>query len=174
MIPVEWRPVVGFEGLYEVSNTGLVRSIDRVLHLSNRTYRRQGVLLKPTVRHRGHLSVSLRRPGSKRVVFIHVLVLEAFVGPRPDGMQCCHWDDNPSNNNLSNLRWDTCSANKFDSVRNGTHTNAAKTHCKQGHEFTPENTWYRNNGRWRVCATCSTAKRDDWRRRRREAGLVAS
>ena len=50
---------------------------------------------------------------------IAVLVLELFVGPCPDGMECCHYDDNPLNNALSNLRWDTHKSNMQDRNRNG-------------------------------------------------------
>lgn len=47
------------------------------------------------------------------------LVLETFIGPRPKGMWCCHFDDDPKNNNLSNLRWDLPSGNYQDAIRNG-------------------------------------------------------
>jgi hypothetical protein len=50
---------------------------------------------------------------------ISKIVLEAFVGPCPPKMECCHWDDDRSNNALSNLRWDTHAANKMDAFRNG-------------------------------------------------------
>lgn len=50
----------------------------------------------------------------------HVLVLEVFVGPRPAGMACCHNDGDPTNNRLSNLRWDTYTANSADKARHGT------------------------------------------------------
>lgn len=100
-----------------------------------------------------------KRPGRTHDRKVHQLVLEAFVGPRPEGFVGCHWDDDPSNNRLENLRWDTESANRFDSVRNGTHPEASKTHCIRRHEFTPENT-YRQNGGGRGCRTCSR----DWHR----------
>ena len=50
---------------------------------------------------------------------VHALVLEAFVGPRPTGMQCLHRDDDRTNNKLSNLRWGTCAENARDKIRNG-------------------------------------------------------
>ncbi len=64
----------------------------------------------------GHLKVSLGRNNQRAV---HRLVLEAFVGKRPDGMEACHWDGNPANNSLSNLRWDTRSGNRKDDIRHG-------------------------------------------------------
>lgn len=57
------------------------------------------------------------------------LVLEAFVGPRPRGMQVCHRDDDQSNNRRENLRWDTPKANCADRDRNG------KTHSGERHHF---------------------------------------
>lgn len=54
--------------------------------------------------------------------FVHRLVLEAFVGPCPDEMECCHNDGNPLNNALDNLRWDTKRANQADRVKHGTHS----------------------------------------------------
>lgn len=51
---------------------------------------------------------------------VHHLVLEAFIGPRPPGLQACHNDGNKLNNAVTNLRWDTCKANAADRVRHGT------------------------------------------------------
>ena len=105
-----WKPVVGHEGIYLVSDHGRVRS------LKYRTRR----LLKPNPLVSGHLIVSLYdRHKNRRQALVNWLVLEAFVGPRPDGMWCCHWDDDPANNHLSNLRWDTPSGNVRDKRRNG-------------------------------------------------------
>lgn len=64
----------------------------------------------------GHLSVNLRA-GVRRL--IHRLILETFVGPCPGGMECCHNDGDPTNNALSNLRWDTSKANKADMAKHG-------------------------------------------------------
>lgn len=75
--------------------------------------------LKPIPNRWGHLSVNLHRGGVKTRRYIHRLVLEAFVGPRPEGLVCCHWDGDPSNNRLDNLRWDTHRANGADAIRHG-------------------------------------------------------
>lgn len=121
-----WKPVVGYEGRYDVSDLGRVRSLDRVEEYlrqdqySGRTLviRRfhRGRLLRAGRTASGHLSVVLGRGQTKQV---HVLVLEAFVGPCPEGLECCHHDDDPSNNRLGNLRWGTRSDNLNDAVRNG-------------------------------------------------------
>lgn len=124
--PEEWRSVVGSDA-YEVSNHGRVRSIARVLtyrradQYSGRTItvrrRHAAQLLRPGPTSTGHLTVSL---GRGRVVLVHHLVLEAFVGPRPPKpFEGLHADDVPSNNFLENLRWGTRSANIHDAIRNG-------------------------------------------------------
>lgn len=57
-----------------------------------------------------------------RMFMVHCLILEAFISPRPSGMECCHRDDIKTNNVLSNLRWDTAKENQQDRVRNGLKT----------------------------------------------------
>jgi hypothetical protein len=59
------------------------------------------------------------RRGVFRLVYVHALVLAAFVGPCPEGMEACHWDGDPGNNRLDNLRWDVPKANAADTVRHG-------------------------------------------------------
>lgn len=95
----EWRKVPSEEGL-EASNCGRVR--------------RNGVLL--TAEKQININGVTSRIGRA--------VLEAFVGPCPDGMECCHYDDDATNNRLSNLRWDTASANMSDRCRNSGHWGA--------------------------------------------------
>lgn len=120
-----WKAVVGFEGLYEVSDWGRVRSIDRVRHVvrrlsdgrevhSNRHLR--GVMLKPGTVESGHQLVVLGKGNSR---LVHSLVLTAFVGPRPAGSDSCHEDGDPANNNLLNLRWGTRSDNVRDMLSHG-------------------------------------------------------
>jgi hypothetical protein len=69
---------------------------------------------------RRYPAVNLHRLKKRTRKLVHVLVLESFVGPRPDGMQACHNDGNPANPRLSNLRWDTPKANQADRVKHGT------------------------------------------------------
>ena len=155
--PEEWRPIPSHEGYYEASDQGRIRSIDRAVPAKDgRTINFRGVVLNPRLTREGRLQVVLSRPGHRpRTATVHRLVLEAFVGPCPPGMECCHWDDNPLNNRLDNLRWDTHSANQHDRVRNGRDHNASKTKCLNGHEFTPENTYRGETGRH--CRECSRA-----------------
>lgn len=155
----QWLPVVGWEGLYEVSDQGRVRSVERVVRFGATTRTVPSTVLKPGKTTKGALYVVLSN-GKSCNRRVHQLVLEAFVGPCPPGMEGCHWDDNKENNALRNLRWDTHSANELDKVRNGRHTNASKTHCPRGHEYTPENTKDHSKGRW-----CRKCHREDNRNR---------
>lgn len=109
-----WEPIIGYEGLYEVSDMGRVRSLDRV---STNGSQRAGRALTPTGAE--HLHVTLSLGGKKVQPLVHRLVLESFVGPCPAGKIGLHWDDNPKNNKLSNLRWGTYASNMSDSYRNG-------------------------------------------------------
>lgn len=153
-----WLPVVGHEGSYEVSDHGRVRSLDR--YVSGRDGRSTflaGRVLQPWKQNSGHLVVSL---GRSQREYVHRLVLTAFRGPCPIEQEACHWDDDPTNNHLSNLRWASRSSNGRDRVRNGIDPRASATRCKHGHAFSPENTHLRSDG-GRVCKECR-------RRRKRE------
>lgn len=114
---------------------------------------------RPIPGHEGsYLHVLLCSPGVQLSRHVHTLVLEAFVGPRPPGMFACHENDIPSDNRVENLRWDTPRANRLDSVRNGTHTNANKTECPKGHPYSPENTYHHPSGS-RICRECNRVNR---------------
>lgn len=108
-----WKPVLGFEGRYEVSSEGRVRSLPRT---SGRGARHQGKFLSHGLAGRGYPFVQI---GHGNTRYIHILMLEAFVGPRPAGMQGCHENDVPTDNRLDNLRWDTRKANAADALKNG-------------------------------------------------------
>lgn len=159
--------MVGYEGFYEVSDLGWVRSVDRVVIRSNgapQTVR--GKVLSPWRGQTGRCVVNLSKGGPPKGHYIHRLVLEAFWGPCPDGHVACHYDDDSSNNHLDNLRWDTRSGNEYDKVRNGGHHQTNKTECPQGHEYTPENTYVDPKGS-RNCRTCSReSKRRSYKRKK--------
>jgi len=78
-----------------------------------------GRWLKPQLKKQGYYKVTLGKIGKRYSLYIHRLVLETFVGPCPDGMECRHLDGNPRNNNLNNLRWGTRSENGKDTVKHG-------------------------------------------------------
>lgn len=106
MLQIEWRDIIGYEGRYQVSNTGLVKSCEHY----------HPVIIKgtPTLRHRkeqllkqwkrsNYLLVDLWRDGERDVRSVHVLVYEAFFAPLTDGLCVHHIDHNKFNNNASNL-----------------------------------------------------------------------
>ncbi len=156
-----WKAIPGYEGLYEVSDDGQVRSVERYVRMG----RGEGYLrlIKSSMRSlqtdpNGYMRVTFKRDGVTRNHLVHHLVLEAFDRPKPAGMECRHLNGQPGDNRLENLRWGTSSENSFDVVRHGHHHGAVKTHCKRGHEFTPENTDLQSKGRGRSCRTCNLAR----------------
>lgn len=165
----KWLPVVGYEGLYEVSDHGRVRSLDRVIeYVDGRKCWRPGKMLSPSwagsPRH-PRLSVKIR-DGNCRTV--HSLVLTAFVGPCPDGMEGCHNDGDPANNRVTNLRWDTHTENMRDVLRHGRHPHANKKHCIRGHVLAAPNLRRapEGNAHYRRCLACGTEAADAHRQGR--------
>jgi hypothetical protein len=151
----EWRPVVGHEGRYAVSDQGRVRSLDRVIVDSEGRHRRwRGRILSAAILSTGYLAVTLPGP---RTSAVHALVLAAFVGPRPDGMYCLHNNGDQTDNRACNLRYGTASENSIDTILHGNNPRSQKTECLHGHAFTRENTLIvaGTNGRtWRHCRAC--------------------
>lgn len=165
----QWQPVVGWEGLYEVSDLGCVRSVDRTVHAgAGRSRRAPGKMLRPRPGPH-YLYVHLSRYGRPRNHPIHQLVARAFLGA-PDGRDVLHKNGSYHDNRVANLRYGTKSENAYDSIRHGTHFNAGKTHCAQGHRYTPENTYIRPRG-GRTCRACqrSWSHNRDARNKRRAA-----
>jgi hypothetical protein len=120
-----WRPVVGYEGIYEVSDLGRVRSVDRIEPYMNR--RRSGRILRPRPLRKGYLLVGLKMHGKERGRLVHRLVLDAFVGPCPEGMEARHFPDrDPANCRLDNLQWDTPQRNAADKKAHGTENCGAR------------------------------------------------
>lgn len=148
-----WKAIVGYEGIYEVSSLGGVRSLDRY---SSSGRRLKGATLPQFRTPHGYLRVGLCKQGKTRTELVHPLVLEAFVGPRPEGCDCCHLNDVPDDNRLENLRWGTRSQNILDSVRNGNHINARKTHCIRGHQLSGANLYVAEKTGKRHCKTCAS------------------
>jgi hypothetical protein len=117
-----WRPVVGYEGLYEVSDHGRVRSVDRTfVNKMGVTHHRKGKVLKLNTHRQGYRKAVLHRDNVPAHVLAHIIVAAAFLGPRPEGYCVCHNDGDPSNNHVGNLRYDTREGNMADKVKHGTH-----------------------------------------------------
>lgn len=151
----EWRRVVAYEDLYEVSSFGNVRSLARTA--MDKRGRRQSfrardlklVLKKQT----GYMQVSLCRDGGQKDVSVHVLVAEAFHGPRPDGMEVLHRDADRANNRADNLRWGTRTENQQQKVEDGNHPQAKRTHCPRNHPLIHPNLVVSDGHR--ACKACA-------------------
>ena len=105
----EWRDIPGYEGIYQASSLGRVRTV------------KTGHIKKPTqhVKDR-RLFLLLWKENKYRLFKVHRLVLLAFRGHPPHKHEGCHNDGNVENNRLDNLRWDTASANQRDRAKHGT------------------------------------------------------
>ena len=108
-----WKDIAGFEGLYQISNLGRIRSLDRITVEMTTGIQRHlsGKLLNPTDNGDGYRIVSLKKGGKRFSRYIHRLVAEAFVD-KPEGCNVVnHIDYNKGNNIFSNLEWCTQKAN---------------------------------------------------------------
>ena len=107
-----WKPVVGYEGLYEVSNTGMVRSVERdIVNKNGFITHRQSRLLKARIIGRGYLSVALSKNNKVNYYSVHRLVAIAFIPNERNKIQVNHKDGIKTNNNVSNLEWTSQSEN---------------------------------------------------------------
>lgn len=156
-----WLPVVGWEGIYEVSDFGRVRSVDRwITHIDGRRVWYPSTIIGLRLGPQGYPRALLCRNSESKWIHLHRLVLEAFVGLRPPGLVACHGNGDPLDNALSNLRWGTYSSNAEDTVRHGRNKNANRTHCSWNHFLQPPNLRmtadFKEKG-WRSCLACSRA-----------------
>ncbi len=128
---VTWKAVVGYEGFYEVSDHGEVRSVDRmVYHPRGGSKLWSGKVLSPGIRKHGRRYVALCKGGVVRHDSIARLMLLAFVGPA-EGRMALHRDDDRSNDTLANLYWGTNVENMSDKVKNGNSLKGSKHHKAQ-------------------------------------------
>lgn len=153
-----WRPIVRYEGVYEVSDLGRVRSLDRIVPNSGTrggSMSVKGRVLK-TLIHKGYRQFTV----SGKLCLVHRLVCEAFNGPS-NGLWALHKDGDSLNNLASNLRWGTAQENAQDMLEHGTCHAARKTRCVRGHAFDEANTRITPEGS-RACRTChrERAQRD--------------
>lgn len=153
----EWRPVVGWERLYEVSDAGQVRSVPRGGKGGTR-----GRTLRQPSSGGGYRQVTLSN-GKRVTGHVHRLVAEAFLGPAPSSSyEVRHLDGDPSNNTRTNLAWGTGAENWEDRRRHGRGAFAlVRGACRHGHPWTEENTYLGRNG----TPTCRTCRRDGMRRK---------
>lgn len=148
----DWRPVVGFSNLYEVSDDGQVRSWKR----GKWGRATEPKLLSRTLAGSGYYYVHL--DGVTRAV--HVLVARAFHGAPIEGQEVRHLDGVRTNNHASNLAWGTRSENAYDCVDHGTNRMSLRTHCPTGHPYDEANTMHCRRGDGRAFRSCRACRRE--------------
>lgn len=119
-----WKPIPGWEDLYEVSDQGRVKSLYRSFINArghHRIYPSRLIKIAGQSSKRGGYGViSLCHKGRQQTAHLHQLVASVFLGPKPKGMEVCHNDGDPTNNCAANLRYDTRASNQADRKRHGT------------------------------------------------------
>jgi hypothetical protein len=116
----KWKDIKGYEGYYQVSNLGNVKSLDRVVWNGKVFHKRIGKILKP--KGDRYYELCLTKQGKLKKVYIHRLVAQAFI-PNPNNKaEVNHMDGNKVNNHISNLEWCTSKENKKHAWENGYYT----------------------------------------------------
>lgn len=126
-----WKPVKGYEGLYEVSNYGNVKSI-----------RKNAVLSQIVNKNNGYCYVGMYKDGKNKKLLVHRLVAETFINNADNKKTVNHLDGNKQNNAVSNLEWATYSENHKHAFKNGLKTvtdNQRKAASKTGKKTCDQN-----------------------------------
>jgi hypothetical protein len=167
IVPLEqWRPVLGAEDYYEVSSVGRVRSLPRECRTWHGPVNRPGRMMSsylstPSGSRGKYRRMRLQAPGLDRRAGVHLLVCEAFHGPRPPGHEVRHLDGDSLNNCADNLAFGTKQENAQDTLRHGRNAKAKRTHCSRGHAFSEANTAM--NGTTRRCRICARENQRQYR-----------
>jgi len=135
MIDEIWKDIPGYEGFYQISNKGRVKS------LVFKDYKREKILkyCKNINRYSTRFFIDLKRNCIKERFYIHQLVALAFIGPCPEGMEVCHNDGNAENNCAENLRYGTHQENMRDMIRHGTNNGKGPAGEKNGNSILTDN-----------------------------------
>lgn len=106
-----WKDIPDYKNLYQISNFGRVKSLERLIYRKNGNYIVKEKILKNKTNTKGYLSISMCKNGKVKYVMIHRLVAQAFI-PNPNNFPCInHKDENKQNNCVENLEWCTYSYN---------------------------------------------------------------
>lgn len=133
-----WKPVPGYEGLYEASSHGRIRSIERFVYHRRwgRFQKRKSVILKPAVSSRGYYTVVFGINGTRKAYAVHRIIAETFL-PNPNNLPVVnHKDEDKTNNAVSNLEW--CTQKYNINYGNGLKRRAtAQSISKKGKHYSP-------------------------------------
>lgn len=122
-----WKSIPGYDGLYEASSFGRIRSLTAPTRVGRADRVSPKVLRQRDSRRDGRMTVCLYDASATcDTKYVHSLVAETFIGKRPEGMMCCHNDGDETNNASDNLRWATPKSNQQDRVKHGTDVRGLK------------------------------------------------
>lgn len=100
----EWRDIKGYEGIYQVSNYGRIKSLSRIISIGRGHFRLSNEkILKQSESNKGYYIICLHNNYKERKHLVHRIVYESFIGDIPKGMEVNHIDENPKNNKVTNL-----------------------------------------------------------------------
>ena len=119
-----WKDIIGYEGIYQVSNIGNVKRISGIRGV-NKKYQ-DNYILNPRDNGKGYLRVRLSKNGIPKMYMIHQLVAKAFIENPENKKEVNHKDCNKKNNNIYNLEWSTRAENVRHAWENGLNENARK------------------------------------------------
>tara|TARA_R110002020_G_scaffold318905_12_gene534589 strand:- start:1304 stop:1816 length:513 start_codon:yes stop_codon:yes gene_type:complete len=135
-----WRDVKGFEGIYQVSNYGRVKSLDKEVRNNRATFIRKGRILKPAPNTKGYLTVVLCDKGNNKTFKIHKLVAIAFLNHKPCGMDevIDHINEDKTDNRSWNLR------------KTSNRENLSRSYKNASSKYTGVS-WIKNRNKWKAC-----------------------
>lgn len=113
-----WKDINGYEGLYQISNLGNVRSVDRMIKHHPKDYFQKGRVLRPAPSRNGYLMVVLVNHNNRKTINVHRLVAEHFIDNPDKFEQVNHIDEDKNNNRVDNLEWCTAKYNANYGTRN--------------------------------------------------------
>lgn len=133
MLIEQWKAVVGYEGFYEVSDQGRVRSVDRFVKNnygdgSQHRVKRRGIVMKVRENRYGYLYLVISKQGKPKTISVHRLVAMAFIGEITDGLEVNHIDGCKTNNRVENLEIVTHAENIHHAMRTGLRNNKGERH----------------------------------------------
>ncbi|AEJ92197.1 hypothetical protein OPTIMUS_141 [Mycobacterium phage Optimus] len=171
-----WRDIPGYEGLYQASSKGRIRSLDREvtqMHPSGKgmmTRLWRGRVLTVGAYSGERYRVALSRDGVREQKGVAVLVALAFHGVPPEGKNhALHRDGDMYNNLPENIYWGDASDNIQDTIRHGRHRGVTKTHCPHGHALDGNNLHINSTLQSRACKACRLA--NAWAHARKKRGI---